>query len=418
MVSFEGHTGYVTAAALSPNGATLCTTSLDRTACAWTAATGERVRRFDGRTGAVHTATLSPSGNVLYTTSADATARAWDTTTGDTVHVFRGHTRGVNRAALSPDGAVLYTTSGDCTACAWDTTAGACVRTFRGHTNWVFNATLSRDGSVLYTTSRDSTARAWSTATGVNLRTFEGRTGSVQAMAVSPDGAVLYTASADGTARSWHVGRYSYNFTAGELNQTQPEEWLTSRHNQTSLRSATYHIYRRPTEGRGEVFMKNEASGMVHQISFPVAGDAAEISVRISETDRVRRVPAARAGENPRVVTTLKPAAYPHTDCALCMLTEATEPLHEIANALPAAHLHTAVCAVCKLELHTRGVRCPTCRGQITAGKRRRSKRRRNRSSTVVKRSRRPAKPRHRPENRSQKRAISSCLSRKKPQRC
>ncbi|MGH3808626.1 MAG: NACHT domain-containing protein, partial [Pseudonocardiaceae bacterium] len=77
MSAFTGHTNRVTGGAWSPDGTHLLTTSSDRTARIWDAATGRPHLTLTGHTSAVTGGAWSPDGTHLLTTSDDGTARIW-----------------------------------------------------------------------------------------------------------------------------------------------------------------------------------------------------------------------------------------------------------------------------------------------------------------------------------------------------
>jgi WD40 repeat protein len=68
----------------------------------------------------VTSAAFSPDGWRIVTTSADKTARIWDAATAKEIAVLRGHEGRVNSAAFSPDGSRIVTASEDKAARIWD----------------------------------------------------------------------------------------------------------------------------------------------------------------------------------------------------------------------------------------------------------------------------------------------------------
>jgi WD40 repeat protein len=62
----------------------------------------------------------APDGKTLATTSLDKTARIWDATTGALLRTLTGHTNYVVGVAYAPDGKTLATTSFDKTVRIWD----------------------------------------------------------------------------------------------------------------------------------------------------------------------------------------------------------------------------------------------------------------------------------------------------------
>ncbi len=114
-----------------------------------------------GHTGPVTSAAFSPDGALIVTAGDDGTAKVWDVATGTELHTLAGHTAGVTSAAFSPDGALVVTASDDNTAKVWDVATGDEVYTLAGHTGPVTSAAFSPDGALVVTASDDNTARTW-----------------------------------------------------------------------------------------------------------------------------------------------------------------------------------------------------------------------------------------------------------------
>jgi WD40 repeat protein len=72
------------------------------------------------RESSVLSAAFSPDGTRIVTSSYDKTARIWDAATGIEIKVLRGHGSSASSAAFSPDGARVLTASADNTVCIWD----------------------------------------------------------------------------------------------------------------------------------------------------------------------------------------------------------------------------------------------------------------------------------------------------------
>ena len=116
--SFPGHTGVVTAIALSANGKWLLTGSDDRTVRLWDVASGKEVHQFRGHAGPIKDVAFAPSGKAILSGAADHTVRLWERGSGKELAVFSKHADSLARVAfidegkqtlsVSRDGAVKY----------------------------------------------------------------------------------------------------------------------------------------------------------------------------------------------------------------------------------------------------------------------------------------------------------------------
>jgi WD40 repeat protein len=148
--------------AFSPDGQTMLTShATPPSVRLWEAGTGKEIRQLIGHTGWVTGAVFSPDGAYIATASFDKTARLWDAKTGQEIRQFIGHTDGLWAVAFSPDGETIATASTDGTARLWDAQTGQELRRFVGHTAGLENVTFSPDGRYIATASDDGTARLW-----------------------------------------------------------------------------------------------------------------------------------------------------------------------------------------------------------------------------------------------------------------
>ena len=112
------HDGPVRAASFSPDGRTVVTASVDKTARLWDAASGKELQRLTHEER-VFAASFSPDGRTVVTASTDKTARLWDAASGKELQRLT-HEGEVYAASFSPDGRTVVTASGDKTARLWD----------------------------------------------------------------------------------------------------------------------------------------------------------------------------------------------------------------------------------------------------------------------------------------------------------
>jgi WD40 repeat protein len=203
------HGGDVTAVALSPDGRTALTSSQDKAARLWDAASGKliAVLHHDDAVGAV---AISPDGRTALTGCEDGAARLWNAVTGKQIAILR-HKDGVRAVAYSPDGRTVLTgsgvkaSSGDKTAKLWDAATGKQIATLR-HDLPVEAVAFSPDGGTALTGSQDGTARLWDASSGEEIAALR-HDDPVWAVAFSSDGRTVLTGSGDilkkGEARLW-----------------------------------------------------------------------------------------------------------------------------------------------------------------------------------------------------------------------
>jgi WD40 repeat protein/tetratricopeptide (TPR) repeat protein len=197
----EGHQGMVWSASYSPDGKTIVTASLDKTARVWDLR-GNLITELKGHQDRVWSASYSPDGRTIVTASSDRTARVWDLK-GNLITELKGHQDRVSNASYSPDGKAIVTASDDKTARVWDL-KGNLITELKGHQDWVLSASYSPDGRTILTASKDKTARVWDLR-GNLLTELKGHKDWVNGASYSPDGKYIVTASSDNTARVWDL---------------------------------------------------------------------------------------------------------------------------------------------------------------------------------------------------------------------
>ena len=198
-----GHEDLVTSVAVSPDGKTIVSGSVDRTVRVWDAQTGAPLRTLQGHEYSVTSVAVSPDGKTIVSGSLDNTLRVWDAQIGAPLRTLRGHEDSVTSVAVSPDGMTIVSGSLDNTLGVWDAQTGAPLRTLQGHEDSVTSVAVSPDGKTIVSGSWDKSMRAWDAQTGAPLRTLQGHDGSVYSVAVSPDGKTIVSGSADKSVRVW-----------------------------------------------------------------------------------------------------------------------------------------------------------------------------------------------------------------------
>ncbi|MBI4675618.1 MAG: NACHT domain-containing protein [Chloroflexi bacterium] len=218
--TYRGHTSAVNAAQFSPGGKRMVTASSDGTARVWDVATGQQLAELRGHGVTltveaispetfddVNSARFSPDGQRIVTTSNDRTARIWDAATGVQLAVLQGHADSVFDAEFSPDGTRVVSRDGVQTVRVWDAASGEQIalltQSDQGLRQNLATAHFSPDGKYILTAGPDRLAQIWDAATGKPLVQLRGYEGVVNSARYSPDGTRVVTASQDNTARVW-----------------------------------------------------------------------------------------------------------------------------------------------------------------------------------------------------------------------
>ncbi|KIM35783.1 hypothetical protein M413DRAFT_79084 [Hebeloma cylindrosporum] len=164
----DGHTGYVSSVAFSPDGKHVVSGSSDSTVRIWNPQTGKQVERpLQGHTAPIVYVAFSADNGGIISTDKDNILRTWDAGTAEPVGApFRGHTQSVLCVAFSPDGKRIVSGSYDQTIRIWDVEAAEATgkpvgEPFRGHTKSVLCVAFSPDGKRIVLGSYDQTIRIW-----------------------------------------------------------------------------------------------------------------------------------------------------------------------------------------------------------------------------------------------------------------
>ncbi|MEH2062129.1 MAG: serine/threonine-protein kinase [Nostoc sp.] len=200
-----GHSSYVNSVAISPDGQSIISGSYDKTIKVWNLNTGKEIRTLFGHSGEILSVAISPDGQTIVSGSTDNTIKIWNFNTGKEIHTLSAHSSDVNAVAISPNGDLMISASDDKTVKLWNLNTGKKLRTFVGHSADVNALAFSPNGENIVTGSDDTTVKVWSLYTGQVIRTFEGHTAEVYAVAFSPNGKTLVSAGKDKTIRIWQV---------------------------------------------------------------------------------------------------------------------------------------------------------------------------------------------------------------------
>lgn len=152
----RGHEGAVRSAAFSPDGKFVATSSWDKTARVWEAATGKPVSILGGHDAPVPYVAFSPDGQFIVTASHDRKARVWGDWQSNTPRVIATleEPGQLWSATFSPDGRYILT-GGDKILHLWDwKAAGGPQKPHELPVSFgVFDAVFSPDGRYIVVAS-------------------------------------------------------------------------------------------------------------------------------------------------------------------------------------------------------------------------------------------------------------------------
>jgi WD40 repeat protein/serine/threonine protein kinase len=205
--SLARHTGPIKAVAITPDGRRAVSASSDHTLRVWDLESGRSLRTLRGHSNPVSHITITSQGCRAISASSGRTLRVWDLQSGRSVRRLVAHAKPVNALTVTPDGRHAITASSDQTLRVWDLESGHLVRTLEGHSDSVNAVVVRPDGRCAISASADHTLRVWDLENGRLVRTLEGHSDSVNAVVLTPDGHYSISASADRTLRVWDLDR-------------------------------------------------------------------------------------------------------------------------------------------------------------------------------------------------------------------
>jgi WD40 repeat protein len=157
----RGHSDYVRAVDVAPDGRTLASAGGDETIKVWDLASGRELATFQGHRGQVLCLDFDPSGTRLASGSEDRTVRIWDVAGRRETAKLDGHISSVPSVAFTPDGTRLASAGGDGRIHLWDVATGRRIGTLGGHHGRVNRVRFAPDGRTLVSASIDGTVRIW-----------------------------------------------------------------------------------------------------------------------------------------------------------------------------------------------------------------------------------------------------------------
>ena len=116
----NGHTGSITALAVSPDSKWVASGSDDTMIILWDTEDQTVVRKWESRGDIVWHLAFSPDSTRLVSAGGDGHIMVWDVDGGELIATLEGHNETIHDIVWSPDGKKLASGSDDMTVRIWD----------------------------------------------------------------------------------------------------------------------------------------------------------------------------------------------------------------------------------------------------------------------------------------------------------
>lgn len=160
--TLKGHSDQVLSVAISPDGQTIASGSMDKSVCLWDLTTQELITSLDEHLSGVKCVAFSPDGMTLASSEEKGTVFLWDYITADRKAVLIGEhdsNSPILSLAFSPDGKTLAGSGSS--IFLWDIETHQLKSILTGHKGYVYSVKFSPDGSTLASGSSDGTVLLW-----------------------------------------------------------------------------------------------------------------------------------------------------------------------------------------------------------------------------------------------------------------
>lgn len=197
LTKLAGHTGRVTALAVSADGAVLASGSEDLSIRLWDLATGKELRRLVGHRRAIRLLGFSPDRRFLASGDWWDSLRLWDALTGQERPPLEGFPRHCDSPTFSADGKLLVVSCHDHVR-VWNTDTGKEHLPAAYHHTAITSVSYTPDSRTAFTVDEDGTVLQWDPYLGVLRRRFPPLGFGYWVAAVALDGRTLASAGPDG----------------------------------------------------------------------------------------------------------------------------------------------------------------------------------------------------------------------------
>ncbi|VVD04250.1 unnamed protein product [Leptidea sinapis] len=180
------------------------------------------VHELQGHCMAVISIAISPDGHTIATTSLDSTMIIWELTSGNNVHEIHSEDTDMWQVSFSPDGTHIVTGSHNGRLTIYNIETKQPKRTFDTRGLSVLCVAWSNDDKHIACGSVDGNVCIFKVSQGKLLHTVEAHMETVRSVCFSPNSQLLVTASNDGFVKLFDVA------SANELCKMDLTTWVLS----------------------------------------------------------------------------------------------------------------------------------------------------------------------------------------------
>ncbi|OMJ95020.1 hypothetical protein SteCoe_1719 [Stentor coeruleus] len=196
---FSGHTGKVSALAISENDEKVISGGFDNLIIIWDIKSLTIISILQAHTGPI--SSISIYNNKIISTSYDKSVRLWDLNNKKCESIFHGHTSWVLCSSISNDGEIFATGGGDkdCGIIIWNLNDKIMKNVLVGHQGAITGVAIIKNGIQIISTSIDKTLRLWNAKTGIQELIIYTYSEGFSALCVSADEKYAVVGSEDMT---------------------------------------------------------------------------------------------------------------------------------------------------------------------------------------------------------------------------